>query len=80
LTPGRDSRKRRQDVLDFEWMVVHSMDHDRQPIDLSKLELLGEKVWPGGGGKEILRLVDEVKTGHAINLDSMGKFIKSEDR
>jgi Nucleotidyl transferase AbiEii toxin, Type IV TA system len=80
LTPGRDSRKRRQDVLDFEWMVVHSMEHDRQPIDLAKLELLGEKVWPGGGGKEILRLVDEVKTGHAINLDSMGKFIKSKDR
>jgi hypothetical protein len=74
LTPGRDSRKRRQDVLDFEWMVIHSMEQGRDPIDLARLEHLGEKVWPGGGGKEILRLIDEVKAGRAITLDSMGKF------
>jgi hypothetical protein len=72
LTLSRDSRKRRLDVLDFEWMVKHSMDEGRQPIDLDRLELLGEKVWPSGGGKEILRMVEQVKAGKAISLDSLG--------
>lgn len=72
LTPARASRKRRQDIIDFEYMVQHSMDKGRKPIDLDRLEVLGNKVWPGGGGKEILRLVDEVKAGKAINLDSLG--------
>jgi hypothetical protein len=71
LTPARASRKRRQDILGFESMVDHSMDKGRHPIDLMRLELLGEMVRPGGGGKEILRLVDEVKAGKAINLDSL---------
>ena len=53
-------------------MVKHSMDEGRQPIDLQRLEFLGEKVWPGGGGKEILRLVEEVKAGKAISLESLG--------
>jgi hypothetical protein len=72
LTPTRDSRKRRQDILDFEWMVTHSLDEGQQAIDLQRLEFLGEKVWPSGGGKEILRLVEQVKAGKAIHLDSLG--------
>lgn len=72
LTLTRDSRKRRQDVLDFEWMVAHSVDAGQQSIDLDKLEGLGEKVWPGGGGKEILRMVEQAKAGVAIDLKSLG--------
>ena len=49
-------------------MVKHSLDEGRQPIDLTVLEALGEMVWPGGGGKEILRLVEEVKAGKVPNL------------
>jgi hypothetical protein len=70
LTPTRDSIKRGQDGVDFAGMVKHSMDEGRQPIDLARLEALGEMVWPGGGGKEILRLVDEVKAGKVPNLVS----------
>jgi hypothetical protein len=72
ITSNRPLVKRQLDVVDFEWMVIHSMDKDRKPIGLARLEFLGEKVWPGGGGKEILRLVEEVKAGKAINLDSLG--------
>jgi hypothetical protein len=68
----RDVATRMMDAVDFDWMVIHSTDPGRKPIDLARLEFLGEKVWPGGGGKEILRLVDEVKAGKAINLDSLG--------
>jgi len=74
LTPNRDRQKRMLDAVDFGWMVTHSMDEGRQPIDLEKLESLGEKVWSGGGGKEILRLVEQVKAGEAIDLDVTGKF------
>lgn len=68
LTPTRDSIKRGQDGVDFAAMVKHSLDEGRQPIDLTKLETLGEMVWPGGGGAEILRLVEEVKAGKVPNL------------
>jgi hypothetical protein len=64
--------KRMQDVVDFMRMVQHSSDEGRDPIDLEKLEALGEKVWPGGGGKEILRLVEQVKAGTEIHLDTLG--------
>jgi hypothetical protein len=74
LTPTRDLRKRGQDALDFAWMVTHSMEEGRDHIDLQKLEVLGEKVWPGGGGEEILRLVEHVKAGNLIHLDSRGRF------
>ncbi|HBI43982.1 MAG TPA: hypothetical protein DDY78_14200 [Planctomycetales bacterium] len=73
LTPIRPMGKRQLDVADFMGMVTHSSDQDRQPIDLEKLEVLGEMVWPGGGGKEILRLVERVKAGQAIHLDSPGE-------
>jgi hypothetical protein len=72
LTPMRDPGKRQIDAGDFTWMVKHSMDEGRRPIDLAKLEALGEKVWPGGGGKEILRLVEDVKAGRTIDLNSLG--------
>jgi hypothetical protein len=66
-TLGRDAGKRGQDAVDFYNMVKHSLDEGRQPIDLAMLEKLGEMVWPGGGGKEILRLVEEVKAGKVPN-------------
>jgi hypothetical protein len=61
-------------VGDFTFMVQHSLDEGRQPIDLAELAALGEKVWPDGGGREILHLVERVKAGKPINLDALGKF------
>jgi hypothetical protein len=72
LNPTRQLDQRLQDTVDFTRMVQHSQDEGRQPIDLDRLKLLGEKVWPGGGGKEIIRLVKEVKAGKVISLDSLG--------
>ena len=72
LTPSRELEKRLVDMADFGWIVQHSMDPGQRPIDLQKLGSLGEKVWPGGGGKEILRLVDHVKAGKPINLETIG--------
>lgn len=71
LTPTRNLEKRGQDVVDFRLMVRHSLDEGQQPIDLAKLAELGEKVWPGGGGEEILRLVEQVKAGRSFNLDDL---------
>jgi hypothetical protein len=73
LTLTRDVEARIQDTVDFGRMVKHSSDTGRQPIDLGKLASLGEKVWPGGGGREILRMVERVKAGRAISLDSLGE-------
>ena len=61
LTPTSDSIKRVQDGVDFASMVRHSTDEGSQPIDLGTLEALGELVWPGGGGKEILHLVKNAR-------------------
>jgi hypothetical protein len=72
LSPTRSLGKRTLDMADFIWMVTHSLDKGRQPIDLRRLKFLGEKVWPGGGGEEILRLVEQVKAGKATSLDSLG--------
>lgn len=69
LALSRDLGKRGQDQVDFTWMVIHSMDEGQQPIDLQKLAALGEMVWPGGGGEEIVRLVEQVKSGKPISLD-----------
>jgi hypothetical protein len=68
LTPTRDPGLRGMDAVDFYNMVKHSLDEGRQPIDLATLRALGEMVWPGGGGKEILRLVEEAKAGKVPNL------------
>jgi hypothetical protein len=71
LSPSRDPDKRYIDVGDFAKMVRHSMDAGQQAIDLDKLQELGEKVWPGGGGAEILRLVEEIKRGEIIDLKAL---------
>jgi hypothetical protein len=68
LASERDAGLRAMDAVDFSWMVKHSLDESREPIDLATLEALGEMVWHGGGGKEILRLVEEVKAGKVLNL------------
>jgi hypothetical protein len=68
----RDLATRMMDAVDFSGMVRHSGDEGRQPIDLRRLEALGEKAWPGGGGPEILRLVEQVKAGRVIHLDDLG--------
>jgi hypothetical protein len=73
LTPTRNLEKRAQDVVDFRLMVRHSRDEGQQPIDMQKLAALGEKVWPGGGGEEILRLVEQVKASRSFNLDDLIK-------
>ncbi len=72
LATNRDHDKRLFDAGDFTRMVKHSMDAGRKPIDLQRLEVLGEMVWPGGGGEEILRLVHMVKAGKAIHVDELG--------
>ena len=72
LTLSRDLDKRMQDAVDFTRMVQHSLDEGQQPIDLERLEILGEKVWPSGGGEEILSLVEQVKAGRAIDINSLG--------
>jgi hypothetical protein len=72
LTPTRDLDKRMQDAVDFTRMVLHSADEGQTPIDLHRLQTLGKKVWPAGGGEEILRLVEQVRAGRAIPLDSLG--------
>jgi hypothetical protein len=72
ITLTRPLAKRAQDLVDFSWMVTHSQDDGQQPIDLHRLEILGEKVWPGGGGREILRMVERLKAGNTISLDSLG--------
>jgi hypothetical protein len=63
LTSSRDAVKRAMDAVDFAGMVLHSTDEGREPINPERLEALGEKVWPGGGGRELLRLVEEAKAG-----------------
>jgi len=73
LTLTRDMEKRILDTADFTGMVKHSSDEGRRPINMTRLEALGEKVWPGGGGKEILRMVEKVKAGRPIHFDSLGE-------
>jgi hypothetical protein len=68
LALGRDPGKRAQDIIDFFYMVKHSSKGGR-PINLKKLQALGEMVWPGGGGAEILRLVHEALAGNVPKLD-----------
>jgi hypothetical protein len=73
LTPTRNLEDRMIDAGDFANMVLHSSDEGQQPIDLGKVAALGEKVWPGGGGEEILHLVEQVKAGRSFNLDDLIK-------
>jgi hypothetical protein len=69
----RAAEKRLMDVADFTLMVKHSDDQEQKPIDLVRLEALGELVWAGGGGEEILRLVDRVREGKVIDLNALAQ-------
>ncbi len=71
LTPNRNLGKRMVDIGDFVHMVEHSLEKGRISIDLDKLAILGEKVWPGGGGAELLRLVEYAKTGRGFSIDDL---------
>ena len=70
LTFSRDIGKRAQDAVDFLQMVRHSDEPGRMPVDLTLLESLGKKVWPSGGGKEILDLVAQARAGVVPTLSS----------
>jgi hypothetical protein len=74
LALGRNAGKRGQDAADFFFMVKHSTDEGQKPIDLEKLKALGEMVWPGGGGTEILRLVEQVKAGNLPDVNALPKL------
>jgi len=67
LALSREFTRRGQDAVDFATMVKHSMDEGRDPIDMARLAKLGELVWPEGGGKEIVRFVEEAKAGKVPN-------------
>jgi hypothetical protein len=69
ITLSRDAGKRTQDAVDFYQMVKHAKDVLQRPIDLDKIRDLGEKVWSGGGGAELLRLVEEAKSGKVPNIN-----------
>lgn len=71
LSLGQDMVKRGMDAVDFAGMVKHSQDSGQKGIDRDKLEALGEMVWPGGGGSEILRLVDGVNEGKLPRVAGM---------
>ena len=71
LTPSRNILKRMQDAVDFAKVVQHSFEEGNKPIDLDRLRFLGDKVWPEGGGAEILRLVELVGQGRGINLEAL---------
>lgn len=79
-TLTRDPAKRMLDTADFGWMVKHSLDEGRRPVDLEKLADLGEKVWPGGGREEILRLVEQVKADRFITFNENGQLAKPKGR
>jgi hypothetical protein len=70
LTLNRDPGKRAQDAVDFFYMVKHAADEGQRPIDLEKLRVLGEKVWPGGGGAELVRLVEGAGRGQVPNVNA----------
>jgi hypothetical protein len=67
LTPTRDPGKRGMDMVDFYTMVKHSQEEGRAPIDIERVAELGELVWPGGGGAEIVRFVEQAKAGEVPN-------------
>ena len=71
LATNRDAGKRLQDAADFTKMVRHSTEEGQQPIDLDKLRALGEKVWLGGGGEEILLLIEQIKQGGVVDLNAL---------
>jgi len=75
LAPMRDAGKRGQDMVDFFNMVRHSLDEGRERIDMEWLAELGEMVWPGGGGKELVELVQKAKAGEVPRVDVRKKNV-----
>jgi hypothetical protein len=73
LALSRDPGKRLTDAADFTKMVQHSFEEGQQLIDLDRLRELGEKVWPEGGGDEILRLIELIKGGGIVDLNVLHK-------
>jgi hypothetical protein len=67
LALNRDPIKQAQDAVDFATMVKHSLDEGREPIDMDRVRELGELVWPGGGGAEIVRFIEDAKSGKVPN-------------
>jgi hypothetical protein len=76
LTPTRQLVKRQQDAVDFMKMVLHSEEEGQPPIDMDKLRKLGEKVWRGGGGREIVRLVVHIKQGGSVDPNALMKGLQ----
>ncbi len=76
LTPTRRLVKRQQDAVDFMKMVLHSEEEGQQAIDMDKVRKLGEKVWRGGGGREIVRLVEHIKQGGSIDPNALMKGLQ----
>jgi hypothetical protein len=62
-SPLRRRDKKLLDAGDFANVVFHN----RQDIDLKKLERLAEKAY-AGGGQEILKFVDDLDSGREIQL------------
>jgi hypothetical protein len=67
ITLDREVGKRAQDMIDFYNMVLLSTEYGRTPIDLQWLGDIAETVWPSGGRAEILRLVEDAKSGKIPN-------------
>ncbi len=65
---SRDIGQRGLDAVDFSYMVKHAGEKGRQPIDMERLAALGELVWPGDGGEEIVRMVEQVRAGKIPNV------------
>jgi hypothetical protein len=59
----RDILKRQQDAVDLALLVAHNKDN----FDRARLEQLGAMVY-AGGGKELLKHVDEVLAGRPLHI------------
>jgi hypothetical protein len=71
LTLERNPAKRLQDAADFTKMVQRSLESGGQPVDLERLQDLGDLIWSEGGGAELLSLVEQVRRGEVVNLHSL---------
>jgi hypothetical protein len=74
LTLRREPRKRLQDAADFTSIVQHSLEEGPQRIDFDRLRELGDKVGPGGGGDELLRLVATVTSGGIVDVNALHRL------
>ena len=52
-----------QDAHDFMYII-----NSNPEIDLEKIAYLGDLVYTGGGGKEIVEKVRQVRAGEKLNL------------